>query len=93
MESSLLISYEVSGSCGLFDFSEPTVGNYKGFTWQVFNRGKSVLPTPDLMPSEGIAISENNCSQGLRPIWLNAAFFSIPVPGAFIWRSLKKRPP
>lgn len=47
--------------CGFLD---PTIGNYKSFTWQT-SWGRATFPTPDLVHSQYIAVSKENYSQGI----------------------------
>ena len=54
----------------MYDTSGQTIGNYKGFTWQVSQR-KAGLPSPDLVHSQCITVSKGSGSQGLKPLGLD----------------------
>lgn len=49
----------------MYDFSGPTMGNYKGFPDRL--QGRAFPPPPALARSQCIADSEGSCTQGRRP--------------------------
>lgn len=65
------------------EFSGPTIGNYKGFTWKDSQR-KAGLPIPDLVHIWYVMVSERSCSKGLR-LLARSAFMHIWFTCLFIW--------